>query len=236
MSDIRIKQKDLVGHPFSIEKETVLSTYKQWDANTRKMSVGRFKEGTFEVYSKQLGQWVSAEYDREAGWKKQFVRQITLVDEVSFDNAFDAETKQGGSFTTNSAKVTLTAGVEKQLQERIEDEKRRGSSFDAINFVLEMKKTGDTPMDVEYTLRYHSPRPKPDAPNGASSSSLPEIPEEEINDDEGVAEVVDHVKFAFNALIEQYRAQLISQIKKGLDDKQISSISPAEVLEQYFLK
>ena len=157
MPDLRTnKQASIIGKPFAVVRDNILATYMRWDDAQKTSRIARINQKTndFEMYSRDLKQWVPIEYKKEDGWRKQFMRVVYFDQEYTFENLWDNEAKKAGTFTTRVLKVPLGSSVETKIQEKLADERRRGSTPFKMYMNLTQKSTGDRPIDVEYNLEF----------------------------------------------------------------------------------
>lgn len=241
---VKITQQQLNGKFFAILQLEVKPTYSRWSEKERKMYMGRFRDKTFEVYSRDLKTWVQTPFNKSDGWRGQYMRHLILDKKYAFAKVWDVEKKVLVDCESREVLVPLSPSVEKQILERVEEEKRRGTNPNHIYFEFAKEDKPGFGQGYVYQVKFGKMMSNEDiqyVSSGAEAKAeQPKVETKEYNE-QAVKEMAAAILFTFGnynpgAEVDNYKGTLLNQINYHLKSKNISGITAEEVFENYLRK
>ena len=221
----RVRQAQVVDKPFAITSIDGLDSWQRWTGTG--FALGKWNDSQFQQWNNDLKQWTDITFKREDGWRKIFRRNLIFDKEYELE-IWDKETKQKVMSSVLEVEVQFTGGIEGQLQNKIADEKKRGSDPLNIFWMLNMKRTGDEPRDVEYTISFEKAKTSTSDVSDTKQEFKINIPTEEPDIRQQIIDAIKHQTGALEASqIQAYKTQLIEQIDKMLKDNGITDENEA---------
>lgn len=224
-----VAQPAISGMPFSVRESTVEPIWITWDATARRQMMGKFKDKKFLKWDTTTKTWVEIPYDGKI-WRKQYPRIIDF-DSAKNLEVYDKEQKKKIIKPLTTVNIYFSATVEKQLQLKMEEEKKRGNNPMNQYFVITLTK-GATPLQNTYTVGYEKDKVS-NKPVDGFKLNLGGV---ENPDKAKIEALLNALKSQTNSLsVEQlhsFKSQIISQVEEQLATQQIKTITAEEVFNR----